>query len=438
MAKDTLTVIDNRTGKRYEIPIEYGTYPKYGAAIRAMDLRQIKVDEEDFGLLTYDPGLMNTEAASSAITFIDGEKGILRYRGYPIEQLAEHSNYAEVAYLLIFGELPTKAQFNQWHRSIVDNYPVHENIKKFMDGFWYDANAMGVFVGSVGAKSTFNPEAKNVLNREERFRQATKILASMPTIAAYTYRHSRGLPYVYPDRRLSFVRNFLNMLFRTCDVCEDLYDNPVIERALEVLFILHADHEQNCSTTTMRTVGSSLADPFSALAAAAAALGGQLHGGANLEALEMLQQIGTVENIPKLIERVKKKETRLIGFGHRVYKNYDPRAKIIKQMADNVLRVTKPNPLFDVAKSLEEIALHDEYFIERKLYPNVDFYSGIIYQAIGFPVDMFPVLFALSRTAGWLAHWLEQLDSPEQRIVRPRQQYVGRDRRDFVPMERRG
>jgi len=438
MAKDTLTVIDNRTGKRYEVPIHYGTYPKYGAAISAMDLRQIRVDDEDFGLLSFDPGFLNTESASSAITFIDGERGVLRYRGYPIEQLAEKSNYLEVAYLLIFGELPTKAQFGPWSASVTANYPIHENFKLFMDSFWYDANAMGMFVGAVAGKSTFNPEAKKVLDPQERIRQATKILASTPTIAAYAYRHSRGLPYIYPDRSLPYVRNFLNMLFRQCGACDEPYDNPVIERALEVLFILHADHEQNCSTTTMRTVGSSLADPYAALAAAAAALGGQLHGGANLEALEMLEQIGTVRNIPQFIDRVKRKETRLMGFGHRVYKHYDPRAKIIKQMADRVLEATASDPLIDVAKELERIALDDEYFTERKLYPNVDFYSGIIYKAIGFPVDMFPVLFAIGRTAGWLAHWLEQLGGPEQRIARPRQQYVGPDRRDFVPTEKRG
>ena len=438
MARDTLTVIDNRTGKTYEIPIHYGTYPKYGAAIRAMDLRQIRVDDEDFGLLTYDPGLTNTESAASAITFIDGERGILRYRGYPIEQLAERAAYLEVAYLLFFGELPTRQQFENWQKTIADNYMVHESMKKFMDGFRYDAHAMGTFVGTVGAKSTFYPEAKNVLDREERIRQATNILASMPTIAAYTYRHSRGLPYVHPDRSLPYVRNFLNMLFRMCDVCEEFYHNPVVERAIEVLFILHADHEQNCSTTTMRTVGSALSDPYCAMSAAAAALHGQLHGGANQEALEMLAQIGTKQNIPAFIKRVKNHETRLMGFGHRVYKNYDPRAKIIKQMADKVLEVTEPNPLLEVAKELERIALEDEYFITRKLYPNVDFYSGIIYKALGFSVDMFPVLFALGRTAGWLAHWMELMgDEEERKIVRPRQMYTGHDVREFVPIEER-
>ena len=438
MAQDTLTVTDNRTGKVYVIPIRYGTYPEYGASISAMDLRQIRVSEDDFGLLSFDPGLTNTETTASAITFIDGERGILRYRGYPIEQLAEKSTFLEVAYLLIHGKLPTFAEFTDWTNKIVQNMLIHESIKKFLDGFHSNAHAMGVFVGTLGAKSTFYPAAKHVLDPKQRMRETINIIASVPTIAAYTYRHSCGLPYVYPDPSLSYIYNFLNMLFRMQPGKEEIYQNPVIERALDVLFILHADHEQNCSTTTMRTVGSALSDPYSAISAAAGALYGQLHGGANQEALEMLAQIGSTENIPAFIKRVKNHETRLMGFGHRVYKNYDPRAKIIKKMADQVLEVTGPDPLIDVARELECIALSDEYFIKRKLYPNVDFYSGIIYKALGFPVDMFPVLFALARTAGWLSHWLELMDNEEERkIVRPRQQYVGEDEREYVPMDDR-
>ena len=437
MARDTLTIIDNRTGTQYEIPIISGTYPKYGSAIPAIDLRKIKVDEEDFGLLSYDPALMNTAVTRSSITFIDGEKGILRYRGIPIEQLAEYGTYLETAYLLLFDKLPTSRELTAWEHGIAEDYLVHEYVKKFMDGFWHNAHAMGMFVGTVGALSTFYPQAKRVLDPEERIRQAKRILASMPTIAAFAHRHSTGLPYIYPDRRLPFVSNFLNMTFNMSPSGHDHYQNPSIVRALEVLFILHADHEQNCSTTTMRTVGSSHADPYVALSAAAAALHGQLHGGANQEALDMLEQIGTTRNIPAFIERVKRGETRLMGFGHRVYKNYDPRAKIIKHMADEVLKETKPDPLLDVARELEQIALNDEYFIKRRLYPNVDFYSGIIYKAIGFPEDMFPVLFAIARAAGWLAHWLELHDDKEQKITRPRQIYTGADAREFVPMSRR-
>ena len=438
MAKNTLTITDNRTGKTYEVPVIEGTYPKYGSAIRAMDLRQIKVDDDDFGLLAHDPGLTNTSSTKSSITFIDGEKGILRYRGYPIEQLADSARYMEVAHLLLLGNLPTADELGTWERSIAEQYMVHEYVKKWMDGFYYDAHAMGVFVASVAGLSTFFPEAENVLDPEERLRQATNILAMMPTIAALTYRHHNGLPYIYPDRSLSFVSNFLNMMFRMTNAAEDYYKNPVIVKALEVLFILHADHEQNCSTTTMRTVGSSHADPYLALSGAAAALRGQLHGGANREALMMLEQIGSADNIPEFIERVRKGQTRLMGFGHRVYKNYDPRAKIIKRMADEVLAITTPDPLFDIAKELEDIALNDEYFVKRKLYPNVDFYSGIIYKAIGFPVDMYPVLFAIARTAGWLAHWIENHEDKEQRIVRPRQIYTGEDMREFVRLEDRG
>ena len=435
MGQDTLTITDNRTGKTYELPISYGTYQKYGASISALALRQIKLDDDDFGLITYDPGLTNSGSARSAVTFIDGEKGILRYRGYPIEELAEKATYLEVAYLLIYGELPTKAQYEQWETDILNQRLVHENLKKFIDGFWHNAHAMGVFVGTVGAMSTFHPEAKNVTDPDERLRQAVKILGRMPTIAAFSFRHSFGLPYAYPPPNASYVGGFLEMLHRQCD---DYEPNPIIERAMEVLFILHADHEQNCSTTTMRTIGSSHADPYCALAGAAGALHGQLHGGANQEALQMLDQIGSRDRIPEFIEQVKQKKTKLMGFGHRVYKNYDPRARIIKKLADDVLTITKSDPLIDIAKELEEIALRDDYFVSRKLYPNVDFYSGIIYKALGFPVDVFPVLFAIARTSGWLAHWIENHDDAEQKIVRPRQVYTGEDKRSFVPMVDRG
>ena len=434
MGRDTLTITDNRTGRTYELPVTHGTYEKYGSAISAMDLRQIKLDDDDFGLITYDPGLTNSGSAMSSITFIDGEKGILRYRGYPIEELADNATFLEVAYLLIYGELPTAGQFSAWESDILGKRLVHENLKKFMSGFWHNAHAMGVFVGTVGAMSTFHPEAKNVTDAEERLRQAVIMLARIPTVAAFSYRHSLGLPYAYPEPNSSYVGGFLEMLHRQCDEYEV---QPVIERAMEVLFILHADHEQNCSTTTMRTIGSSHADPYCALAGAAGALHGQLHGGANQEALLMLEQIGDRDNIPEFIEKVKAKKTKLMGFGHRVYKNYDPRAKIIKKMADEVFAVTKPDPLIDIAKALEEIALSDDYFISRKLYPNVDFYSGLIYKALGFPVDMFPVLFAIARTSGWLAHWIENHGDTHQRIVRPRQVYTGEDVRAYVPIENR-
>ena len=432
---DTLTIIDNRTGKRYEIPILYGTYPRHDAAIRGTDLRPIRASDEDFGLLSYDPAFLNTAACKSAITFIDGDRGILRYRGYPIEQLAEHSDFLETAYLILFGELPTTAQLQAWTREVTLHTMLHENIKKFMEGFRYDAHPMGVFLSTVGALSTFYPDAKQIFNPESRRRQMVRLIAKVPTIAAYAYRYSIGRPYVQPDNDLSFTGNFLNMLFKMTEL--KYQPNPVLERALDVLFILHADHEQNCSTNAMRGIGSSHVDPYSALAGAAAALYGPLHGGANEAVLRMLTEIGSLANVPAFIKRVKNGEGRLMGFGHRVYKSYDPRAKIIKRMADLVFAVTGRNPLLDVALELERIALEDEYFVSRKLYPNVDFYSGLIYQAMGFPVDMFPVLFAIPRTAGWIAQWEEMLLDPEQKIARPRQIYVGPGRRDYVPRDRR-
>ncbi len=433
MPKDTLTVIDNRTGKSYEIPILYGTYPRYGAAIRTADLRQIKVDDDDFGLMGYDPAFGNTASCRSSITHIDGEAGILRYRGYPIEELAERSTYLETAYLLLNGELPTRAELDAWTWEVTHHTWIHESIKKFLDGFHYDAHPMGMLVGTVGALSTFYPDARDIRNREVRAKQITRLVAKMPTLAAFAYRHSRGQPYVYPDNDLSYTGNFLSMLFKTTEL--KYTPNPVLERALDVLFILHADHEQNCSANAMRSIGSSHPDPYSALAGAAAALYGPLHGGANEEVLRMLTEIGTKANVPAYIERVKRGEVLLMGFGHRVYKNYDPRAKIIKRIADEVFEVTGTNPLLEIALELERIALQDEYFVKRRLYPNVDFYSGIIYQAMGFPVEMFPVLFAIPRTSGWLAQWQEMLEDKEQRISRPRQIYIGADVRAYVPLE---
>jgi citrate synthase len=425
---DTLTIIDNRTGRQYEIPITDGT-------IRATDLRKIKVADDDPGLATYDPAFMNTAACRSRITFIDGDRGILMYRGYPIEQLAEHSTYLETAYLIIFGELPTEAQLKEWTRQITLHTMLHENIKKLMEGFQYDAHPMGVFLATVGAFSTFYPDAKQIFDEESRKKQIRRLIAKVPTIAAYAYRHSIGRPYNYPDNDLSFTGNFLNMLFRMTELKYQV--NPVLERALDVLFILHADHEQNCSTNAMRSIGSSHVDPYSAMAGAAAALYGPLHGGANEAVLRMLTEIGSVANVPAFIRRVKAGEGRLMGFGHRVYKSYDPRAKIIKQIAYQVFEVTGRNPLLDIALELERIALQDEYFVTRKLYPNVDFYSGLIYQAMGFPVTMFPVLFAIPRTAGWIAQWEEMLLDPEQKIARPKQIYIGPKRRDYVPLEQR-
>lgn len=425
MPKDTLTVTDNRTGKQYEIPIEHG-------AIRATDLRQIKVNADDFGLMSYDPAFMNTASCKSKITFIDGDKGILRYRGYPIEQLAEESNFLEVAYLIIHGELPTKSQLDDWKYNITHHTIIHENIKKFMDGFHYDAHPMGMFISTIAALSTFYPDAKNIFDKESRRLQTYRLIGKVPTIAAFAYRHSMGLPYAYPDNDLSYAGNFLNMLFKMTET--KYVPNPALEKALDVLFILHADHEQNCSANAMRSVGSSQVDPYSALAAASAALYGPLHGGANEAVLRMLKEIGSKEKIPAFIKEVKegKGEKRLMGFGHRVYKNYDPRAKIIKKLAYDVFEVTGKNPLLDIALELERIALQDDYFISRKLYPNVDFYSGLIYQAMKFPVDMFPVLFAIGRTVGWIAQWEEMLQDPEQKIARPRQLYLGYGARDYV------
>lgn len=424
-SQDTLTVTDNRTGKTYELPITNGT-------IRAMDLRQIKTDADDFGMMTYDPALMNTASTRSSITYIDGDKGILRYRGIPIEQLAEQSNYLETAYLLLFGELPTKKEYEDWEDKILHRTIIKENVKELMHGFRYDAHPMSMFISTVAALSTYYPEANQVLNPEIRLKQIVRLIAKTPTIAAYSYRHHRGLPYIYPDNDLSYTGNFLNMLDKMTQVKYEPI--PEWEKALDVLFILHADHEQNCGTNAMRAIGSSHVDPYSAMAGAAAALYGPLHGGANEEVLRMLTQIGSKKNIPDFIERVKKGEGKLMGFGHRVYKNYDPRAKIIKKVADDVFKTTGVNPLLEIALELESIALQDEYFIKRKLYPNVDFYSGLIYQAMGFPLTFFPVLFAIPRTVGWLAQWQELLTDPEQKIARPRQIYTGYPERNYLPM----
>ncbi len=435
--KDSISIVDNRTGKTYELPISYGTYPKYGASIPAIDLRNIKDGDDDFGLLSYDPAFQNTASTTSSITFIDGEKGVLEYRGYPIEQLAENTNFLESAYLILHGELPTAAEYEAWEDEIKRESVLHENMKKFMDGFWHDAHPMGIFTCTVGALSTFYPESKNIEDRENRALQIRRLVAKVAPIAAYSYRHMNGLPYVYPDRSLSYVGNFLNMVFRSPDLRGSYEPQPVIERALEVIFILHADHEQNCSTTTMRTVGSSLPDPYIAVSSAAGALYGPLHGGANERVLEMLEEIGSANRVKEYIEKAKNGEFRLMGFGHRVYKNYDPRARIIKQMADEVFKVTGSNPQLDIALEIERIALEDDYFVERKLYPNVDFYSGLILQAIGIPTSFFTVLFAMSRTVGWLAHWVEMLEDAEQKIARPRQVYTGPKTRDFVPMNQR-
>ncbi len=425
---DTLTITDNRTGKQYELPIQDGT-------IRAMDLRKIKVADDDFGMMTYDPAFMNTAACRSKITYIDGDKGVLLYRGYPIEQLAEHSDFLETAYLILFGELPQDGQLQQWSREITLHTMLHENIKKFLEGFRYDAHPMGMFLSAVGALSTFYPDAKDIFNERSRRLQTIRLIAKVPSIAAYAFRHTIGRPYVLPDNELSYSGNFLNMLFK---MTEPRYKpHPVLERALDVLFILHADHEQNCSTSAMRNIGSSQVDPYSALAGAAAALYGPLHGGANEAVLQMLQEIGSKDKIPAFIKQVKAGEGRLMGFGHRVYKSYDPRAKIIKRMADLVFEVTGKNPLLEMALEMERIALEDDYFVSRKLYPNVDFYSGLIYQAMGFPVSMFPVLFAIPRTAGWIAQWEEMLLDPDQKIARPRQIYTGSGPRDYVARDKR-
>jgi len=424
---DTLTVTDNRTGETYELPIRYGTYPEYGAAIRGLDLRQIRASEGDFGLLAYDPGFTNTASCESSITHIDGERGILRYRGYPIQDLAEDYTFLEVAYLIVTGELPDESERETWVSQITNHSMIHEKIKKFMEGFKYDAHPMGMLVSTVAALSTFYPESRKVEDPAVRALQIRRLLAKMPTIAAFAYRSSVGFPYSYPDNELSYTGNFLSMMFK---MTEPRYrPDPALEKALDILFILHADHEQNCGTNAMRSVGSSHADPYVCVAAAAAALYGPRHGGANEQVLRMLNEIGHVGRVPEYVQRVKDGEFRLMGFGHRVYKNYDPRATILKRMADQVFELTGRNPQLDIALELERIALEDEYFVSRKLYPNVDFYSGIIYQAMGFPVEMFPVLFAIPRTIGWLAQWQEMLEDPDQRIARPRQIYTGHDER---------
>jgi citrate synthase len=427
-ASDTLSITDNRTGQQYEVPIEDGT-------VRAMALRDIKVSEDDFGLMTYDPAYTNTASCRSAITFIDGDKGILEYRGYPIEQLAEESTYLEVAYLLIHGELPTQPQLDEWVHEVTIHTFVHENVKNFMQGFRYDAHPMGMLLASTGALSTFYPDANMIKDEEIRYLQMVRLVAKMPTLAAFSYRHNMGQPYVYPDNDLRYPGNFLSMLYKMTELKYE--PDPRLERALDILFILHADHEQNCSTSAVRSVGSSQVDPYSAVAAGVAALYGPLHGGANEAVLRMLKRIETKENIPDFIKGVKDGEEKLMGFGHRVYKNYDPRAKIIKTAADEVFEVTGVNPLLEIALELEKIALEDEYFVKRKLYPNVDFYSGLIYEALGMPVSMFPVLFAIPRTSGWIAQWLEMIDDSEQKIARPRQIYTGDRTRDYVPMDRR-
>ena len=428
MSGETLTITDNRTGKQYELPIENGT-------IKAMDLRQIKTTDEDFGLMTYDPAFMNTASCKSRITFIDGDRGILEYRGYPIDQLAERSTYLEVAYLLLHGELPTEAELKDWTWNITHHTFINENIKKVIDGFHYNAHPMGMFEATLGALSTFYPDAKDIFNVECRRKQIYRLIAKVPTIAAFAFRHRIGMQYSYPDNDLTYEGNFLNMMFKTTEL--KYQPDPVLERALTVLFILHADHEQNCSTNAMRSIGSAQTDPFSALGGAAAALYGPLHGGANEMVLRMLKEIGSVDKVPDYVKRVKAGEFRLMGFGHRVYKNYDPRARIIKQVAYEVFEVTGKDPLLDIALELERIALEDEYFVKRRLYPNVDFYSGIIYQAMRFPLDMFPVLFAIPRTSGWLAQWVELLEDADQKIARPRQVYLGHRTREYVAIDQR-
>jgi len=427
-ASETLTITDNRTGRQYEIPIEDGT-------IRATELRKIKTHDDDFGLMTYDPAYTNTASCRSAITFLDGEAGVLEYRGYPIEQLAEKSTYLEVAYLLVNGELPNQQQLDQWKHEVTIHTFVHENVKTFMQGFRHDAHPMGMLLGSVGALSTFYPDANDIQDPDNRYIQTIRLIAKMPTLAAFAFRHSNGQPYVYPDNDLEYPGNFLNMLYKMTELKYE--PDPRLERALDILFILHADHEQNCSTSAVRSVGSSRVDPYSAVAAGIAALYGPLHGGANEAVLRMLKRIEKKENIPDFIAGVKEGKERLMGFGHRVYKNYDPRARIIKSAADDVFEVTGTNPLLDIALELEKTALEDDYFVDRKLYPNVDFYSGLIYEALGMPVAMFPVMFAIPRTSGWIAQWLEMVQDDEQKIARPRQVYTGARERDYVPVEQR-
>jgi citrate synthase len=429
MSSDSLTVTDNRTGETYEVEITDGT-------VRAMDFRQMKVSDEDFGLMTYDPAYTNTASCRSSVTYIDGDKGILEYRGYPIEQLAAESTYLEVAYLLVHGELPTQAQLDEWTHLITIHTFVHENVKSFMQGFRHDAHPMGMLLGSVGALSTFYPDANEIQDPENRDIQTIRLIAKMPTLAAFAFRHSNGQPYVYPDNDLAYPGNFLNMIYKMTELKYE--PDPRLERALDILFILHADHEQNCSTSAVRSVGSSQVDPYSATAAGIAALYGPLHGGANEAVLRMLSRIGTTENVPDFVKGVKDGNERLMGFGHRVYKNYDPRATIIKQATDDVFEVTGVNPLLKIATELEKIALEDDYFVSRKLYPNVDFYSGLIYEALGLPVAMFPVMFAIPRTSGWIAQWLEMVQDSEQKIARPRQIYTGERERDYVPVDKRG
>jgi citrate synthase len=431
LSKDSLSITDNRTGKTYEVPIQDGT-------IRATDLRQIKVSAEDFGLMAYDPGFMNTASCKSRITFIDGDKGILNYRGYPIDELAEQSNYLETAYLLLNGELPAKAEYEAWVDKVKNHTFVHENVKDLISGFRYDAHPMGMLASTVAALSTFYPDAKKVRDREERGRHVYRLIAKIPTLAAFAYRHSMGLPYVYPDNERSYAGNFLQMMFRVSEL--EYKVPPALEKALDVLFILHADHEQNCSTSAMRGIGSSESDPYCAAAGAIGALYGPLHGGANEAVLRMLQEIGSRDKVAAFVKDVKESggDVRLMGFGHRVYKNYDPRARIIKKMADQVFEVTGRNPLLDIALELERIALSDDYFVKRKLYPNVDFYSGLIYQAMRFPTEMFAVLFAIPRMSGWLAQWQEMIEDKDQKIARPRQIFLGSSRREYVPLHRRG
>ena len=426
--RGTLSVTDNRTGRSYEIEITDGT-------VRSTDFRQIKVADDDFGLMTYDPAYMNTASCRSEITYLDGEAGVLEYRGYPIEQLAEESSYLEVAYLLVHGELPTSQQLEEWIGEITIHTFVHENIKGFMQGFRHDAHPMGMLLGSVGALSTFYPDANDITNPENRHIQTIRLIAKMPTLAAFAYRHNMGMPYVYPDNDLAYSGNFLSMMYKMTELKYE--PDPRLARALDILFILHADHEQNCSTSAVRSVGSSQVDPYSAIAAGVAALYGPLHGGANEAVLRMLKRIGSKENIPDFIASVKEGNERLMGFGHRVYKNYDPRAKIIKKATEDVFQVTGKNPLLDIATELEKIALEDDYFVKRKLYPNVDFYSGLIYEAMGLPVAMFPVMFAIGRTSGWIAQWLEMVQDSEQKIARPRQIYTGARDREYVPIEQR-
>jgi citrate synthase len=426
--RETLTITDNRTGRSYEIPITNET-------IRASDLRQIKVDQAEFGMMSYDPAFSNTASCISRITYIDGDKGILRYRGYPIEELAEKSTYLETAYLLLNGELPNAGQLKEWQYHVTHHTYIHESIKKFLDGFHYDAHPMGMLISTIAGLSTFYPDSKHIFDAAARKKQTYRLIGKMPTLAAFAYRHTLGMPYVYPDNDLSYTGNFLNMLFRTSET--RYRPNPTLERALDVLFILHADHEQNCSANTIRGVGSSHVDPFCASAAATAALYGPLHGGANEEALRMLMEIGSVEKVPEFIKRVKAGETKLMGFGHRIYKNYDPRARIIKQIAYEVFDLMGKNPLLEIALECERIALEDEYFVKRKLYPNVDFYTGLIYQSMGFPMTMFPVLFAIPRMSGWVAQWEEMLLDPEQKIARPRQVYLGPNTRPYLPIDQR-